>query len=281
MKHFRKLLKLIVVALIVFCGIDRVAAQSKVRWCPTSGTILLAGGGLSSSNAESFGKHLIALAGGPNATIVIIPTADPNMPPQINPAHTPSDPNELKKLFESFGAKHVAILHTRDRKIANSEAFVKVLRSANAVFMTGGQSLLLENTYRGTLVNAEMKALLARGGVVAGDSAGAIAIGGLWLTWLPEPFGKRADELDILQGVAISPHANKAKGYVTDHEVLKYLAGHSTITGINIDENTILILNKDGAQVLGAGRVSILDASKDKTKPALILKGGEKYIIKP
>ena len=48
---------------------------------------------------------------------------------------------------------------------------------AGGVWIPGGGARILENTYRGTLVARELGALLARGGVVAGDSAGAIAIG--------------------------------------------------------------------------------------------------------
>jgi len=173
-----------------------------------------------------------------------------------------------------MGANNVVILHTRDRKTANSESFCKVLRSAKAVFMSGGQSLLLENTYRGTQTGLELKALLARGGIVAGDSAGAVAIGCIWLTWLPDPFGKRADELSLLPSVTISPHANAAKGFVTDDEVLKYLTAHPAFVGIDIDEDTMLILNKSDAEVIGKGHVSILDAKKDKTKPVLVLTAG-------
>src|SRR5205823_5049712 len=91
--------------------------------------------------------------------------------------------------LEGKGAERVIVLHTRDREVANSEEFAKVLRTASGVWIPGGGARILENTYRGTRVAQELKALLARGGVIAGDSAGAIALGSSMLGWTPDPWG--------------------------------------------------------------------------------------------
>jgi cyanophycinase len=160
--------------------------------------------------------------------------------------------------------------------MANSDSLAKILRSATGVFITGGQSMILENIYCRTLVEKELKALLSRGGVVAGSSAGAIIIGDMWLTWTPA-FGKRTNDLGLLPNVAVSPHANAARDYSVDDETLKYLAVHPTIVGINIDEDTILILDEQNAQVIGRGHVSIINTAVDKMKPMLRLSGGEQY----
>ena len=230
---------------------------------------MLGGGGLTGETSKEFIRRLIALAGGLNSLIVIIPTANPK-----------ADTAELRRSFLSEGARHVIILNTRSRQVANSDSFVRILRSAKAVFLTGGQPLLLENTYRGTLTEKELKALLSRGGVIAGDSAGAISIGCLFLSWLPDPFGKRADELCLLPNVAVSPHADAAIGYNVDQEVLKYLSSHPNVIGIDIDENTMLIINRGNAEVIGKGHITILDAAKDKKKPVLSLAAGEQRSLK-
>src|SRR5579862_3800509 len=168
-------------------------ARADSAWWPLSGTVVLSGGGLSGATNEAFIQRIIALAGGPDANIVVVPTANPR-----------ADTAALRRVFESRGARHLAFVHSLDRSAANSSDVVKTLRSANAVFMTGGQSMVLERAYRGTLVEREIKAVLARGGVLIGDSAGAIAIGCAWLTWLPDPFGKRGEEFCALPRVAVS-----------------------------------------------------------------------------
>jgi len=251
---------------IIFITLGKPVAgitQTTNHWWPATGKVMLGGGHLSDTTSKDFAKRLISFAGGADALIVIIPTANPK-----------ANAGELRQWLLSEGAHNVVVLDTHSPQVANTDSFVKVLRSAGGVFMTGGQSLILGNTYRGTLVERELKALLARGGVIAGDSAGSIAIGCIWLSWLPDPYGKRSDELCILPNVTVSPHANVARGFVVDEEVMKYLVAHPAITGIDIDEDTMLILGPGSAEVIGKGHVAVLDAKKDKIKPALTLTAG-------
>jgi len=49
---------------------------------------------------------------------------------------------DLRSAFESRGARRVVFPHTRHRQVANSEELVKVLHSANAVFLPGGASTI-------------------------------------------------------------------------------------------------------------------------------------------
>jgi cyanophycinase len=162
----------------------------------------------------------------------------------------------------------VQFLHTRDPSMANSEEFAAMIRSAQAVFITGGASALLQ-VYRGTAVEREIRALLARGGVLVGDSAGAIALSCCKLTWLPRPFGNAADQRAAVPRIAVSPHANRARGFVVDSEVITYARAHPQTVGVDIDENTLLILRGAMAEVVGTGYVSVIDVVRDHTKPYL------------
>lgn len=248
-------------------------------WWPTSGTVILCGGGLANETADLFVDRLIALAGGPDALIVIIPTASDGLPAQLpTSGPQPTRINTLRQHLESRGARHVAFLHTRDRRVANSEAFVKILRSANGVFFPGGASRVLDETYHGTLVARELQALLKRGGVVAGDSAGAITIGCFWLGWTSptSDFGKITDGLCLLPQVTVTPHAQRIGDEWTD-TILKYVSAHPPTIGINIEENTALVLRGSAAEVLGKGSVSVFDTAKDKTKAYLRLSAGERH----
>lgn len=240
-------------------------AQTGQPWWPAVGTVVLSGGGLGDATNDVFVRRIIALAGGPDAHIVVIPTANPR-----------ADTATLRRVFEARGARNVLVLHTLDRATANSPDFVKPLKAANAVFLTGGEPMVLERAYLGTLVERELKAVLARGGVLIGDSAGAVAIGCAWLTWLPDPFGKRGDEFCVLPRVAVSPHANVARGYVTDTEVLGYLREHHEIIGVDIDQSTVLVLHGSTAEVFGDGSVAFVDVARSPTGPWLKLRSGER-----
>ena len=244
----------------------RVAAQGTTSWWPRTATVLLAGGGLRGKTADDLALRLIALAGGPQAHIVIIPTANPTF-----------DANDLRFYFDSLGARHVTILHAKDRTEANSEELAHIVRSANAVFMTGGKFQILETTYRGTLIQRELQAVLDRGGVLAGDAEGATAIGCVWLSTTDDGYDKRGDDLCLLPQVAVSTHVNRAQGFSIDEEVLKYASAHAGTIGIDIDENTVLIVTKSTAEVIGMGNVSFIDAARDAKQPYLRLSTGQRH----
>jgi len=176
--------------------------------------------------------------------------------------------------LQSRGARHVVFLHTRDRKVANSEDFVKILRSAKGVFFPGGASRVLDDTYHGTLVESELKALLKRGGVVAGDSAGAITIGCFWLGWTSatSDFGKVTDGLALLPLVTVTPHASRLNDEWKD-TIAKYISTHPPTVAINIDENTALMVRGSIAAVLGKNSVTFIKAGS----PAFRLNAGDQH----
>ena len=243
-------------------------------WWPTSGAVILEGGHIESPTYDIIAKRLVALAGGPDSLLVIIPTANEAVAPRIRGTGPAFDTDELKKLLESKGARRVTVLHTRDRRVADTEEFAKALRGAGGVWIPGGRARILENTYRGTLVARELKALLARGGVIAGDSAGAIALGCYALGWTPDPWGVVVEGLAVLPRVTVLPHADGARGYVPWEETLRYLVAHPGPVGIMIDENTALVLRDGTAEVIGAGNAVLVDPEKDTLRPYLRIKAG-------
>lgn len=218
--------------------------------------------------SDALASRFIALAGGPDAPLVVIPTANSR-----------ADTVALRGVFSALGARHVTFVNPATREAASSTAVTDVLRTARGVFMTGGQSMVLEGRFQGTAVPRELAALLRRGGVLAGDSAGAIAIGCAWLTWLPDPFGKRSDGLCVLPGVAVSPHATAARGFVVDDEVATYIAAHPPLTGVNVDEDTFLVIHDGKADVVGRGGVTIVAGRRGRPVTRTRLASGTTTVL--
>ena len=79
-------------------------------------------------------------------------------------------------MFKDFGATNITLLHTKDRKVANSEAFVEPITTAKIVWFVGGRQWRLADAYLHTRTQREIERVLERGGVVAGSSAGASII---------------------------------------------------------------------------------------------------------
>ena len=93
------------------------------------------------------------------------------------PTATEADELDAEAAKESFvrhfGVKNVTVLHTRDRAEADTEAFVAPLKTARGVWFGGGRQWRLVDAYMGTRTQREIEAVLARGGVIGGGSAGA------------------------------------------------------------------------------------------------------------
>ncbi|MBC8151680.1 MAG: peptidase S51, partial [Bacteroidetes bacterium] len=96
---------------------------------PDKGAIVIVGGGAISPDIWN---RFIELAGGPaNARIVVIPTAGEDSSLTVSGQRT-------RKRLTDLGVAKVTVLHTRDPKQANQDAFVAPLRQATAVWFEGG-----------------------------------------------------------------------------------------------------------------------------------------------
>lgn len=129
---------------------------------PTNGAILVAGGG---KLPPEIRNRLIERAGGKKARVVLLPTAD-------------ADADDMAKR-ESFywpglreSVASVEWLHTHDRDTADTPAFSESLDDATCVWVAGGDQIRLSLAYAGTLVEQKLHAVLRRGGMVGGTSAG-------------------------------------------------------------------------------------------------------------
>jgi cyanophycinase len=219
----------------------------------------LAGGRLQQATADQLVDSLIVLAGGPDANIVVIPTAFDGLPPRL-PGAEPANVAGVRAHFASRGAHHVTFLHTSNRSVANTEPFLAPLRAAKGVFITGGRSRVVDETYHGTLVERELKALLARGGVLGGDSAGAIALGCMWLGWKANdsPFGIVTEGMCTMPGVAVSPHmSDDPRMAPWLDSIAVYVKAHPAVLPINVWENTFVLIRDGKARVVGAGKAMI------------------------
>jgi cyanophycinase len=244
---------------------------------PERGALVLVGGG---ANRPVFINRFVELAGGRAAMIVLIPTSleDDRL--------TQEGIEHLKgRLQEILAVDHVTVLHTRDPKQADSPEFVKPLGQATGVWILGGNEEYLMKAYVGTRVQREIKALLARGGVVGGTSAGAIIQGSLSIQGKivdsPEkPGGKsvRVESTDTCWGLltnsVITPHWSQRK---IEDLLAMAMATQPGVLGIAIDENTAAIVQGNRLEVLGDGHVGIYDGKDHNGKSYVVLGPGERF----
>src|SRR6266545_4834171 len=129
---------------------------------PDHGALVIVGGGKVGNEILT---RMFDLAGGKDAPLVVIPTAS-------GADDYPADWPGLR-MFKTFGATNITLLHTKDRKVADSEAFVRPITTAKLVWFVGGRQWRLVDSYARTRTQREVERVLERGGVVAGSSAGA------------------------------------------------------------------------------------------------------------
>jgi len=237
---------------------------------PARGTLLVVGGGRLDSVIVG---RFIQLAGGPDAPIVVIPTASGDSLPRAGAGDV--------EMFTKAGARDVAVLHTTDRRIADSKAFADRLRSARAVWFSGGRQWRLADAYLGTRTQKELFALLERGGVIGGSSAGASIQASYMVRGAPEgntimmaPGHERG--LGFLRGVAVDQHI------ITRHregDLEQVVRAHPELLGIGIDEDTAIEVHGDTATVLGRSRVAITDGRDHGGKPYYFLSAGDRLVL--
>jgi len=224
-------------------------AQPAVKG-PEHGALVIVGGGRVGPEILT---RFFDLAGGRDAPLVVVPTA-------AGAESYPDDWSGLK-MFKDFGVTHITLLHTADRNVADTEAFVKPLTMAKAVWFVGGRQWRLADSYLHTRTQREVERVLERGGVVGGSSAGASILASYmvrgarennYIMMAPgyeEGFG-------LIKGVAIDQHMLTRNRQDDLEEVV---AKHPDLLGIGLDESTAIVVRGQQFEITGASKVAIHD----------------------
>jgi cyanophycinase len=252
------------VALFAFSATTGISAEPAG---PARGTLLIDGGGATDAVRDRF----VALSGGAAARVVAFPTGASSL--RFGDGNTILDPDWPRDrsewsayelyLKKWLGAPNVTILHTRDRGVADSKSFVAPIDSASAVFLGAGNAGRYAAAYLGTRTQRALEALLARGGVVFGTSAGAIIQGSYVVRGRPDKPLLMVSGHDrgfgFLKHVAINPHLTSAK---RDAELVNVVDAQPRILGIGIDDDAAIVVRGDRFEVIGTGRVAIYDNTR-------------------
>jgi cyanophycinase len=224
---------------------------------PARGTLVISGGGETTSHIMD---RFIELAGGPDAPILVVPTSGNE--------DEYDDSCTCLERFRRAGATNVRVLHTRDRDVANSESFVEPLRQARAVWFQGGSHWRHADAYLDTKTHEELFALLDRGGVIGGGSAGAhIQSDYMNVSRSPETeFSERTlpreqwrRGLRLVRNVIIDVHILARN---RQFDMIGVIDAHPDMLGIAMDENTAIVVQGDTFEVIGTSYVLIYDRQR-------------------
>jgi cyanophycinase len=215
---------------------------------PASGALVIVGGAMKDS---AIVNRFINLAGGPDAPIVLIPTASG----ELN-----IDNAIAVQILTSAGARNVTVLHTYDPKVANTEKFIAPLRKARGVWFNGGRQWRIVDAYGGTLTETEIQKVLERGGVIGGSSAGATIQGSYLVRGDTKTntllIGDHIRGFGYLKNSAIDQHLLVRN---REHDLIEVIDKYPGLLGIGLDENTAVVVRGDTMEVIGQSYVAIYD----------------------
>ncbi|MFP6721723.1 MAG: cyanophycinase [Candidatus Poribacteria bacterium] len=225
-----------------------MAYQQAIQVGPANGSLLLVGGGVTPSMVQQF----IALAGGAESPIVVIPTA--------GGAAEYGQQTPIAQLLRQLGATQVEVLHTVNPEVADSQDFIQPLVKAKGVFFEGGRQWRLVDAYQGTKTEQMLWQVLERGGVIGGSSAGATIQGSFLARGDTRHnqimVGDHQQGFGFLKNVTIDQHTLARNRHFDMFQILK---GRPELLGLSIDEMTGVVVTGDQFEVIGESYVLVYD----------------------
>jgi cyanophycinase len=247
-------------ALLLLSAATPLTAQRALpEYGPANGTLLIVGGGALDSTGII--EKFIALAGGPAAKVVVVPTAGGNR--RADGTVIAYDEKDALAMWRRAGLSNVHMLHTHDPAVANTDAFIAPLKDAKAVWFVGGRQWNIVDSYAGTRTLDAFRAVLDRGGVIGGTSAGATiqgtylvrgAVEGSQIMMAPEP--NHQDAFNFLRRSAIDQHINTRNRW---NDLAPVLQKFPKLLGIGLSEGTAIIVTGDTFEVIGKAQVAVHD----------------------
>jgi cyanophycinase len=248
----------------------RSPGTGAVKVGPEKGTLVVVGGG---SMGPELYKAFIDAAGGPDALIVVVPNA----------GGADSVTPNMGQAWRNNGARNVHVLFTKDRKVADSDSFTAIIRKAGGVWFDGGRQFRLVQDYGGTKSEREFMAVLERGGVVGGSSAGASILGDFMVRGAPSNNNMIMDYpgyqkgFGYLRNVGIDQHvvARSRLPDLADSIITRYPA----MLGISEDEGTAWVIRGDTGRIVGRSKGFVYNRTgpNDPDSPFLTLHPGDTY----
>lgn len=169
---------------------------------------------------------------------------------------------EYGRAFAGLGIGELVDLHLDEREEAESPDKLAPFDGAAGVFFSGGDQLRLVSTLAGTPVWHRIAAFHKGGGLIAGTSAGAAAMGQAMLSVTPGGETPRVGALWMGAGFGLVPGTIIDQHFAQRARIGRLLAGVGSdpaLLGLGIDEDTALVVENGSARVIGNGAVCMID----------------------
>ena len=220
-------------------------------------TLLIIGGAEDKQDDKEILSTLAERVDGGRLVIATVATEDPE-----------ASWRKYQDVFGKLGVSDLTWVDVRDRAQALEPERSQTIEDAVGVFFTGGDQLRITAHIGDTPVFQRTRALLDRGGVVAGTSAGASVMSETMLVG-----GASANTPTVGEIVQMAPGLGFLPGAIVDQHfsergrvgrLLGAVAQNPRVLGIGIDEDTATLVEDGHLSVVGSGGVYVFDGSHSK-----------------
>jgi cyanophycinase len=200
-------------------------------------------------------RRFIAVAGGAESRIAVIPTA----------SQLEDTGRRYETLFRELGARESSVVPYKTRSDAGREDWLQTLETSTGIFLTGGNQLRISTVLGGTPVAKAIRRLNAQGVAVGGTSAGAAILSEHMIAYGDEGAHPKAGMATLAPGfgmtnrVIIDQHFRQRDRL---GRLLSAMAYNPFAVGLGLDEDTAAFIDPDDTvHVVGAGSITVIDAS--------------------
>jgi cyanophycinase len=234
---------------------DGSSMPSKIPDGGQRGWIIPIGGAEEKENGPDILRRFVALCGGPQADIVVIPTA----------SRLRDTGQRYEALFTELGVRRVQSLDFDTRRDCEEPSRLARIEQATGIFLTGGNQLRLTTLLGGTSVAKLIRTQNAAGVHVAGTSAGAAVLSEHMIAFGEEGGSPRAGSVRLAPGLGltnrfiIDQHFRQRDRF---GRLTTALGFNPFAIGIGLDEDTAAFIDPDNElEVVGSGAVTVVDAA--------------------
>ncbi len=266
--------------LLLLIGFQSLAQSNTTKtinpFFNSKGKLIIIGGG---SIPDSLFTFFANDCGGKDQLVVYIPTAT-------------EDEDFIQKgehllKFSSRGFTNLTTIHTRNKKEADAPKNIALMRQAKGLFFGGGDQDLIAAAYGGTKLYDEFIALLDRGGVIMGTSAGATIMGSLLIGGdarkdLTKPYTFQP-AFSFMQNTAIDQHVLARN---RQFDLIPVIENNPNTLGVGLDESTAMMVESGKFKIWGPSYAMIYDPEDWKiqkkqwgrvVKPFKMMSSGETF----
>ena len=172
--------------------------------------------------------------------------------------------DEYERAFADLGIGELVELYVEERSRAGDREKLSVLDDAAGIFFSGGDQLRITSQIGDTGIEAKVRALYERGGVVAGTSAGASVMSDTMVIRGTSKITHRIGDLHMAPGMGLMRNVIIDQHFAERGRfgrLIGAVAHNPRILGLGLDENTAAVVEGDRFRVIGSGAVYVVDGS--------------------